>query len=64
MSTGHIRQRSPGAWEIRYRVADKTRTETVRGGKREAQRRLRELLTLADQGRIRRTRIASRSLNG
>ena len=40
-----------GKLEIRYRVADKTRTETVRGGKRDAQRRLRELLTLADQGR-------------
>jgi integrase len=49
--TGHIRQRSPGSWEIRYRAAGKTRTETVHGGKREAQRRLRELLTLADQGR-------------
>ena len=41
-----------------YRVADKTRTETVRGGKRDAQRRLRELLTLADQTAARRTRIA------
>ena len=51
MSTGHIRQRSPGSWEIRYRAGGKTKTETVRGGKRDAQRRLRELLTLADQGR-------------
>jgi integrase len=51
MTGGHIRQRSPGSWEIRYRVAGKYRTETVHGGKRDAQRRLRELLTLADQGR-------------
>lgn len=49
--TGHIRQRSPGSWEIRYRAGSKTRTETLRGGKRDAQRRLRELLTLADHGR-------------
>jgi integrase len=51
MSTGHIRQRSPGSWEVRYRAGGKTKTETVRGGKRDAQRRLRELLTLVDQNR-------------
>src|SRR5215212_9475592 len=51
MSTGHIRQRSPGSWEVRYRAGGKTKTETVRGGKRDAQRRLRELLTLVDQKR-------------
>jgi len=48
---GHIRQRSLGSWELRYRAGGKTITTTVRGGKRDAQRRLRELLTLADQGR-------------
>jgi integrase len=47
--TGHIRQRWPGSWEIRYRAGSKTKTETVRGGKRDAQRRLRELLTLVDR---------------
>src|SRR5829696_8939375 len=51
MNGGHIRQRSPGAFELRYRAGSKTRTETFRGTKREAQRRLRELLTLVDQNR-------------
>jgi integrase len=51
MTGGHIRQRSPGSWEIRYRVNDRTRTETIRGTKRDAQRRLRELLVLVDQNR-------------
>src|SRR4051812_24352656 len=49
--TGHIRQRSPGSFELRYQAAGKTKTETFRGNKREAQRRLRELLTLVDQNR-------------
>jgi integrase len=48
---GHIRQRSAGSWEVRYRAAGKIRTATVRGGKRDAERRLRELLTLVDQNR-------------
>lgn len=48
--TGHIRQRS-GSYEIRYQVSGKTRTETVRGTKRDAQRRLRELLVLVDHNR-------------
>jgi Phage integrase, N-terminal SAM-like domain len=48
---GHIRQRSPRSWEIRYRAGNQTKTETVRGGKRDAQRRLRELQTLVDQNR-------------
>jgi integrase len=56
VSTGHIRQRSPGSWELRYelpRGADgkrRTRTETVRGAKRDAQRRLRELMASVDRG--------------
>jgi integrase len=49
--TGHIRARSAGSFELRYRVGGKTITTTVKGNKRDAQRRLRELLTLADQGR-------------
>jgi hypothetical protein len=48
MSAGHIRQRSTGSFELRYRVDGRTKTETFRGTKRDAQRRLRELLTLAD----------------
>lgn len=49
--TGHIRARSAGSFELRYRAGNKTKTETFRGTKREAQRRLRELLTLVDQNR-------------
>jgi len=48
---GHVRPRSPGSFELRYQVGGKTKTETFRGTKREAQRRLRELLTLVDQNR-------------
>ena len=48
---GRIRQRGPGSWELRYQVGGKTRTETVKGTKRDAQRRLRELLVLVDQNR-------------
>lgn len=49
--TGHIRQHSAGSFELRYRAGSKTKTETFRGTKREAQRRLRELLTLVDHNR-------------
>jgi integrase len=55
--TGHIRQRGAGAWELRYELprapatgARRTRTETVRGSKRDAQRRLREILGELDRG--------------
>jgi integrase len=49
MSNGHIRQRSPGSFELRYRFDGRTRTETFRGTKRDASRRLRELMTLVDR---------------
>jgi integrase len=49
--SGTIRARSRGSWELRYQAAGRTKTETVRGNKRDAQRRLRELLTLVDQNR-------------
>jgi integrase len=48
--SGHIRQRSPGSWELRHRVDGKVRTATFRGTKREAAARLRELMTAADRG--------------
>ena len=54
---GHIRQRSPGSWEISFDLGrdsfGKRRTKwgTVRGTKAEAQRKLREMLTAMDQGR-------------
>ncbi len=50
--TGHIRQRSAGSYELRYRASSsKTITTTFRGGKREAERELRRLLSLVDNNR-------------
>jgi integrase len=48
--TGHIRQRSPGSWELRYTVDGKTRTATVHGTRREAERELRKRLVSLDNG--------------
>jgi integrase len=48
--SGHLRQRSPGSWELRYRVDGKVKTATFRGSKRDAGARLRELMTAADRG--------------
>jgi integrase len=45
---GHIRQRSPGTFELRYRAGGKTVTATFRGGKRDAERELRRLMSLVD----------------
>jgi hypothetical protein len=39
--TGHIRQRSRGSFELRYRVGGKTHTATFRGTKTDAQKELR-----------------------
>src|SRR5262245_42561250 len=56
MSTGHIRQRSPGSWELRYalpRTPDgrrRTATLTVKGNKKEASAKLRELMGAVDKG--------------
>ena len=36
--SGHIRERSPGSFELRWRVDGKVYTATFRGGKREAER--------------------------
>ena len=54
---GHIRARGPGAWELKFDVnADngerKTRFVTFRGGKREAQRKLTELLEQANKSTL------------
>jgi len=49
-SSGHLRQRTPGSWELRYRVKGKMATSTFRGTRRDAERTLRELLALADKG--------------
>jgi integrase len=57
MSTGHIRPRGPGAWELKYAAGRDPQTGrrrtcyvTVRGSKADAQRKLRELLTAVDRG--------------
>lgn len=52
---GHIRPRGPGAWELKFDVRTddgerKTRYVTVHGGKREAQRKLTELLDQVNKG--------------
>ena len=44
-----LQERSPGVWRIRYRTADgKRHTETVSGGRVDAQRELRRLLKSVD----------------
>jgi hypothetical protein len=48
--TGHIRQRSPGSWELRHRAGGKTQTATFRGNKRDAEKELRRRMADADRG--------------
>ena len=55
--TGHIRERSPGSFELRYALGTnpatskrRTATVTVRGTRREAERELRRLLRSVDTG--------------
>jgi integrase len=48
--TGHIRQRSTGSWELRYKTAGRTATKTIRGTKAEAQRALRQMMVEHDKG--------------
>jgi integrase len=47
---GHIRQRSPGSFELRYRAGGKTQTATFRGNKRDAEKELRRRMADADRG--------------
>ena len=56
-STGHIRQRAPGSWELRYTLGTdaasgtrRTATTTVRGNRRAAEKELRRLLRTLDTG--------------
>ena len=56
-STGHIRQRTPGTWELRYTLGTdpasgrrRTATITVRGNRRAAEKELRRLLRTLDTG--------------
>lgn len=55
--TGHIRERSPNAFEIRYSLGidpatgkRRTATATVRGSRKDADRELRRLLRAVDTG--------------
>jgi hypothetical protein len=55
--TGHIRERSPGSWELRYSLGvdpatgrRRTVTTTVRGKHRDAEKELRRLLGTVDTG--------------
>src|ERR1700692_2675143 len=55
--TGHIRERSPGSWEIRYSLGTDPATgkrwmvtATVRGARRTAEKELRRLLRTVDTG--------------
>jgi integrase len=54
-STGHIRQRTPGSWELRYNLGRdpatgkrRIATATVRGKRRDAEKELRRLLRTLD----------------
>ena len=46
----HLRQRSPGSWEIHFRANGETKTATVRGSHVEAKAKARELEQLAARG--------------
>ncbi len=55
--TGHIRERSPGSFEIRYNLGTdpatgkrKIATDTVRGSRKDAEKELRRLLRTLDTG--------------
>jgi integrase len=55
--TGHIRERSPGSWELRYSLGRdpatgkrRIATATVRGGRRDAEKEMRRLLRTIDTG--------------
>src|SRR6516225_8846205 len=56
-STGHIRQRTSGSWELRYTLGTdpasgrrQTATTTVKGNRRAAEKELRRLLRTLDTG--------------
>lgn len=50
MTAGHIRKRGKSSWEIRYSARGARKTITIRGSKKDAERKLRALLDLADRG--------------
>ena len=48
--TGHIRQRSPGSWEVRWRHEGRVCTRTIKGSKKDAERALRAAIPAVEQG--------------
>jgi hypothetical protein len=59
--TGHIRERSPGSWELRYSLGTdpatgsrRIATTTVKGNRKAAEKELRRLLRTLDTGGARR----------
>jgi hypothetical protein len=55
--TGHIREWSPGSWELRYSLGTdpakgsrRIATTTVRGSRRDAEKEMRRLLRTLDTG--------------
>jgi hypothetical protein len=55
--TGHIRERTPGSWELRYSLGTdpatgkrRMATATVKGNRRAAEKELRRLLRTLDDG--------------
>src|SRR3979490_1889998 len=66
--TGHIRERSPGSFELRYSLGTdpatgkrKVATTTVRGSRKDAEKELRRLLRTLDTGEhVDPTRVTTR----
>jgi hypothetical protein len=50
MTAGHLRQRSAGSFELRWRAGGKVCTRTIKGGAKDAQKALRAALTAVDKG--------------
>jgi hypothetical protein len=55
--TGHLRERSPGSWELRYSLGTnpatgkrRMATSTVKGNRRAAEKEMRRLLRTLDTG--------------
>ena len=48
--SGHVRQRSPGTWEVRWQQDGGGSAPDVKGGKREAEAALRAKVVAVDRG--------------
>jgi hypothetical protein len=47
---GHLRQRSPNSWELRWQANGKVCTKTIKGSRREAEKARRAVLVAVDRG--------------